>query len=159
MNKAEFKTYLVSNYNRVGNLRIAVSQNDFDIRKAEMGYGFYAISVDDLIIDDSGNEISKTGTVFFKVYDEDTAQEKVVWEEKADPTFQQRPADETVKIMLTAWYKNNKPAEIHRFRITSVDIELQFAIADVYELSGGVITEGRVFIQKNGAVITATKMS
>lgn len=158
MNKAEFKIYLTSKYNRVGNLRIAVGQADFDIRKAEMGYSFYAINVDDLITDDSSNEISTTATIKFKVYDEGAPQERVVWDEKADPTFQQRPVDEAVKILLTTWYKNNKPVEIHRFQITSVDIELQFAIANVYELVNGVIVEGKVFIQKNSNVITAIKM-
>ena len=39
-----------------------------------------------------------------------------------------------------------------------VNIGLQFAEAEVYEVVGEVIVKGRVFIQKNGATITATKM-
>jgi len=177
MDKVNFITYLKTKYSRVGNLRkvnnnppivratgkVALDSggnplpSDFEIRRVELGYSNYIISVDDLITDD-GNEISKTGNLRFKVYDEGETIEKVVWEEKANPVFQRAPTDEAVKIALTSWYSNNKPVEIHRFQITEVDIELQFAIAKVYELVAGVIVEGRVFIQKNGNTITATKM-
>ena len=157
MNKAEFIIYLGTKYSRVGNLRIAPNGNqvDHDIRKAELGYSFYAISVDDLVIDNDNNEISKTGTVFFKVYDEGEAGEKVVWEQKADPIFQNIPDDNSFKDTVVDWYSTNKPSEIVRFQVLEVDRDLKFAIARVFKEVSGTVTEKKVFIRKDGANIIA----
>lgn len=154
MNKQEFLDELTIKYERVGNLRPATEATDFDIRKDQMGYSFYAISVDDLTTHD-GVEVSKTGTVFFKVYDEDTPDERVVREEKLEPKFIVGDEDTSFIDAVKDWYTDNKAAEIVKFEVTEANKELQFAILRVFEVVGDKATEKRILIYKEGSTISA----
>lgn len=157
MTLSDFLTALTSKYSRVGVHKSATNQADFDIRKAEMGYSFYAIPVDDITTMD-GIEVSKTGTVFFKVYDEGTAQEKVVREEKLEPDFQTRQANTVFEDQVKAWYTTNKPFEVAKFQLLETNKELKFAVVRVFEVVASVATEKKVFIYKEGATITAVPL-
>ena len=175
MKRIDFEAYLATKYHAIGIIRPAVNPespidpvtkkikvdgngnplpSDFHIRQSE-GFSFYQIGTYDM-----DDDVIIRGVIAFQVQDEGLPSETVYWAEKKDPEFVTRPADEAVKIMLTNWYKDpaNRPVEIQRFEITKVNIGLQFAEAEVYEVVGEVIVKGRVFIQKNGATITATKM-
>lgn len=157
MTLSEFLAALNATYSRVGVHKPATNQIDFDLRKAEMGYSFYAIPVDDITTID-GIEVSKTGTVFFKVYDEGLPQERIVREEKLEPKFQARPADTVFEDQVKVWYTTNKPSNIVKFQLLETNKDLKFAIVRVFEVAASVATEKKVFIFKEGATITAVPL-
>lgn len=179
MNKAEIIARITNKYFRVGNLRPAADPNpprdknnnikldgqgnplpsDYAIRKAAFGYDFYAINVTELITSNDGDDITKTGNVFFQVFDEGEATERAAFEDRLLPDFLKLPNDNTFKDAVVAWYSVNKSTDIVCFQVLEVDRDAQFAIVRVFEEEpgglNGPVTEKRVFIYKEEGVIAA----
>lgn len=159
MTLVEFHAKVDAKYAHKGVKRKALADADFDARKAEWGESFYYLPVNHQREVD-GETISKTGTVFFKIFNEGQPGEYVIWEDTVLKDMLPRQEDNTFRDAVKEWYETNKGTldpKVIKFVVKETDKENLFAILRVFEFEAGMTTEQARFVEKTGSTITLSR--
>lgn len=161
MDRAAFKQAMIDSgkYERIGEFVPPLAPDDHAARLASLGASLYQIPVVEKVMIDGVNR-TKTGTQYVTVFDEDTPQENVEWEEHPDREFLKRPQDTTFVDAVRAWYETdgNHDPNMVKFEVVEANKDLEFAILRVFEVDAGVAVEKQKFIYKDGVTINVAAL-